>query len=55
MWYLVEDFLEQSWVMKLFILLGWLCIGIMVSAFIDNSYTLIGKAMEKEPVQELME
>ncbi len=55
MWYLVEDFLEQSWVMKLFILLGWLCMGIMVSALIDNSYILIGKAMEKEPVQELME
>lgn len=55
MWYLVEDFLKQSWVMKLFILLGWLCMGIMVSALIDNSYILIGKAMEDEPVQELME
>lgn len=55
MWYLVEDFLEQSWVMKLFILLGWLCMGIMVSALIDNSYILIGKAMEEVPVQELME
>ena len=55
MWYLVEDFLEQSWVMKLFILLGWLCVGIMASAFIDNAYTLITKAMEEEPVQELVE
>jgi hypothetical protein len=55
MWYLVEDFLEQSWVMKLFILLGWLCVGIMVSALIDSSYILIGKAMAEEPVQELME
>ncbi len=57
MWYLIEDFFEQSWVMKLFILLGWLCVVIMLSALIDNSAMLIGKSLEADqvPAQELVE
>ena len=30
MWYLLEDFLDQSWFMKAIIGWGWLCILIMV-------------------------
>ncbi len=37
MWYLIEDFFEQSLVMKGFIGLGWLSVLIMMSSFI---YTL---------------
>lgn len=29
MWYLIEDFFEQSLVVKLFIAWGWLCVLIM--------------------------
>lgn len=29
MWHLIEDFFEQSLVMKAFIGLGWLCVLIM--------------------------
>jgi hypothetical protein len=32
MWYLIEDFFEQSLVMKLFIGLGWLCVVIMLTS-----------------------
>lgn len=32
MWYLIEDFFEQSLVMKLFIGLGWLCVIIMLAS-----------------------
>lgn len=38
MWHLIEDFFEQSLVMKGFIGLGWLSIMIMVSSII---YTLV--------------
>ncbi len=30
MWYLLEDFLDQSWFMKAVIGWGWLCILIMI-------------------------
>ncbi len=30
MWYLIEDFFEQSWLMKLFLAWGWASIWIMV-------------------------
>jgi hypothetical protein len=30
MWYLLEDFLDQSWFMKAIIGWGWLCILIMI-------------------------
>ena len=35
MWHLIEDFFEQGIVVKLFILLGWLCVAIMVASFIS--------------------
>jgi len=34
MWYLIEDFFEQSWAMKLFIGWGWLCAVVMASSFV---------------------
>ena len=55
MWYLIEDFFDQSWVMKLFILLGWLCVVIMLSALIDTGAMLVGKALESQPQTELVE
>ena len=33
MWYLIEDFFEQSWIMKLFIAWGWLAALIMATSF----------------------
>lgn len=34
MWHLLEDFLEQSLAMKLFLLWGWLSIVLMASSFV---------------------
>ena len=34
MWYLIEDFLEQSWTMRLFISWGWLSVVLMVASFV---------------------
>lgn len=34
MWYLLEDFLEQPILMKLFLGVGWLCIVIMAASFV---------------------
>lgn len=34
MWHLIEDFFEQSIVVKLFIGVGWLAMGIMLASFI---------------------
>ena len=34
--YLIEDFFEQSWMMKLFISWGWLCAIIMATSFIAS-------------------
>ena len=36
MWHLIEDFFEQGLIVKLFILLGWLCVLIMVASFIAS-------------------
>ena len=33
MWYLIEDFFEQSWIMKIFLGWGWLSAMIMVASF----------------------
>ena len=35
MWHLIEDFFEQSIVMKLFIAVGWLAIVIMLLSLIS--------------------
>tara|TARA_Y100001933_G_scaffold218397_1_gene226504 strand:+ start:1950 stop:2060 length:111 start_codon:yes stop_codon:yes gene_type:complete len=32
MWYLIEDFFDQSWAMKLFILWGWFSVVIMLAS-----------------------
>lgn len=34
MWYLIEDFFDQSWLMKLFIAWGWLSVVIMLSSLL---------------------
>ena len=34
MWYLIEDFFEQSIVGKLFLGVGWLAVLIMVASFV---------------------
>jgi hypothetical protein len=32
MWYLIEDFFEQSWIMKIFVVWGWMSIVIMLAS-----------------------
>jgi hypothetical protein len=32
MWYLIEDFFEQSWIVKLFVAWGWLSMVIMFAS-----------------------
>jgi len=34
MWYLIEDFFDQNWAMKLFIGWGWLSVVIMLSSLL---------------------
>ncbi len=36
MWYLIEDFFEQSWIVKLFIGWGWLSIVLMFASIIAS-------------------
>ena len=38
MWHLIEDFFDQSWIMKAFIGWGWLCVWIMIFS-LYYSYT----------------
>ena len=33
MWYLIEDFFEQSWIMKLYLAWGWVSVAIMLLSF----------------------
>ena len=35
MWYLIEDFFEQSLIMKAVLGWGWLSVIIMVTSFVD--------------------
>ena len=35
-WHLIEDFFEQSWVMKAFIGWSWLCVLIMALSLVDG-------------------
>lgn len=35
MWYLIEDFFEQSWIVKLFIAWGWLSIVLMLASIVS--------------------
>ena len=42
MWYLIEDFVNQSWFMKAIIGGGWLCILIMITSLIDNLRIIAG-------------
>lgn len=37
MWYLIEDFFDQSWLMKGVLGLGWLCVLIMAASFISST------------------
>jgi hypothetical protein len=39
MWYLIEDFFDQSWFMKLMLGFGWLCVIIMLTSFGDMAWT----------------
>jgi hypothetical protein len=34
MWYLIEDFFEQSWIVKIYIGWGWLSIVIMLASVV---------------------
>jgi len=36
MWYLIEDFFEQSLVMKAFIGIAWLCVCVMAFSLFDT-------------------
>jgi len=38
MWYLIEDFFEQSWIVKLFTAWGWLSIVIMVASIVATLF-----------------
>ena len=39
MWYLIEDFFEQSWIMKIFVAWGWMSILIMVASLVQPLLT----------------
>ncbi len=39
MWYLIEDFFDQGWFIKLAIAFGWLCVLIMITSFGDTLWT----------------
>jgi hypothetical protein len=41
MWYLIEDFFDQGWPVKLFTAWGWLSIVIMVASFIVQAPNVI--------------
>lgn len=36
MWYLIEDFFEQSWIVKLFVGWGWLSIVLMFASIVNS-------------------
>ena len=38
MWYLIEDFFDQSWFMKGVLGIGWLCVVIMITSFIASTF-----------------
>jgi hypothetical protein len=40
MWYLIEDFFEQSWIMKLFLIWGWVSVVIMALSLWDTAPAL---------------
>ena len=35
MWHLIEDFFDQSWIVKLFVAWGWLSIVIMFASIAE--------------------
>ncbi|MEM9620398.1 MAG: hypothetical protein AAF993_02035 [Pseudomonadota bacterium] len=41
MWHLIEDFFDQSWVMKALIGAGWLAVIIMLASFGQNAFKVI--------------
>ncbi len=42
MWHLIEDFFDQSWIMKAFIGAGWLSVIIMIASFLQNAAAVLG-------------
>jgi hypothetical protein len=36
MWHLIEDFFEQSWVVKLVVAWGWLAVVIMLASIVSS-------------------
>jgi hypothetical protein len=38
MWYLIEDFFDQSWIVKLFIAWGWLAVVIMLASIVSTFF-----------------
>jgi hypothetical protein len=54
MWHLVETFFEQSWVLKLFNLWGWLCVLIMVTSIaFGTDFNGLGKDLGIVPQTEV--
>lgn len=41
MWHLIEDFFDQSWIMKAMIGAGWLCVIIMIASFAQNAVKVL--------------
>ena len=38
MWHLIEDFFDQSWILKGMIGLGWLCVVIMIASILAGPF-----------------
>ena len=45
MWYLIEDFFEQSWIMKLFIAWGWASVLIMGLSLVTTVWPMLTAAV----------
>ena len=48
MWYLIEDFFEQSLIMKLFLLWGWVSVVIMALSLWDTAPALFSTLFPPE-------
>ena len=48
MWYLIEDFFEQSLIMKLFLMWGWVSVVIMALSLWDTAPALLSALFPPE-------
>jgi hypothetical protein len=51
-WYLIEDFFEQSWIMKLIQLWGWVSVLIMVLSLGDSVGKMIDTAQQERAAEQ---